>query len=558
MTGEELARALAARRTGDQWIARCPAHDDRSPSLAIRETGGRLLLRCHAGCTYEAVRDALQARGLQLTGAGGDQGWETVYTVRDAQGRAVAQHVRIDRADGKRVFWRGPAGERVGLNDLGIRVVDMPLYGVERLAGTSATRPVVICEGEKAATALSTLDVLALGTTCGASATPSRAALDPLRGRPVYLWPDNDEPGRVHMQRIAAALHGLGVTSYTLAWPEAPAHGDAHDWIYRSNGTREDFARMATAARAAHAEQPDPARALGVRRLFEGVREANRRLDAFDAGDFSDLVQTGIEGLDRRLEGGLRGGEVTLIGAPAKGGKTTLVQQIVSHAAERGAVLLVTPEMGLPALAEREIVRRSGSRKWERRPWGHVPTVLKEHARNAHVVASSRIMNEQRPLYILDKRDATMSDVEAAAAAVPGLRLIAIDYAQQVAGEADARTPRYLQVGEVGTRSVMLAERLNVPVIVASQVNVSKEGRQTTYTFRETSILEHKAHNVLVLEVEWSEDAGTRTVVSAHIVCTRSRSTAAFRLEVDFQPGLYRLSDMAGGEAEQTSIPGGA
>jgi hypothetical protein len=50
------------KKAGDGWQARCPAHEDRSPSLSIHEKDGRILLHCHAGCTLEAILDAL---GLQ-------------------------------------------------------------------------------------------------------------------------------------------------------------------------------------------------------------------------------------------------------------------------------------------------------------------------------------------------------------------------------------------------------------------------------------------------------------------------------------------------------------
>lgn len=555
MTAEELARALEGRRAGDQWVARCPAHEDRSPSLALRDSGDRVLLRCYAGCTFDSIRDSLRLRGLEVgsTSGGGDRGWETVYTLRRPDGTPVAQHVRLDRADGKQVYWRRPDGGR-GLPE-GVRVVDVPLYGCERLAGTRPDRPVVICEGEKAAGALWPLNLLALGTATGAAATPSREVLACVQGRPAYLWPDNDAEGRQHMARIAAALHGMGVQTFTISWPEAPAKGDAYDWVARG-GDPDAFARLAREAQRAAPSRPDPLRELGVRPLYEGVQEASRRLDAFDAGDFSAMVQTGIQSLDRRLEGGMRAGEVTLIGAPAKGGKTTLVQQIVSHASLAGPVLLVSPEMGLPALAEREIVRRSGSTKWSRRPWGSVPEVLKEHSRSAHVLAAARMVNERAPIYVLDKTELTMADVEAAAAAIPGLRLVAIDYAQEVAAEVDDRTPRYIQVGEVAKRSVVLAARLQVPVIVASQVNVAKEGKgPKTYTFRETAILEHKANTVLILEVEWSEEALSPVVVSAHVVCTRSRSTAAFRLPVRYDPALYRIGDATAEEEPSADAP---
>jgi hypothetical protein len=38
MIAAELAKALGGRPVGRDWFARCPAHDDRSPSLAIRDT----------------------------------------------------------------------------------------------------------------------------------------------------------------------------------------------------------------------------------------------------------------------------------------------------------------------------------------------------------------------------------------------------------------------------------------------------------------------------------------------------------------------------------------
>jgi hypothetical protein len=47
-----------------KYVACCPAHDDRSPSLAIKECGdGRILLHCFAGCDIETICDAL---GLRL------------------------------------------------------------------------------------------------------------------------------------------------------------------------------------------------------------------------------------------------------------------------------------------------------------------------------------------------------------------------------------------------------------------------------------------------------------------------------------------------------------
>lgn len=60
----EIAAALHARRMGAGWMARCPAHEDRTPSLAIREKNGRVLVHCHAGCPQLTVIASLRERGL--------------------------------------------------------------------------------------------------------------------------------------------------------------------------------------------------------------------------------------------------------------------------------------------------------------------------------------------------------------------------------------------------------------------------------------------------------------------------------------------------------------
>ena len=58
-----LLRNVKRTRPG-HWIAACPAHDDKSPSLAIRELeDGRLLIRCFAGCSAAEI---LAAVGLTL------------------------------------------------------------------------------------------------------------------------------------------------------------------------------------------------------------------------------------------------------------------------------------------------------------------------------------------------------------------------------------------------------------------------------------------------------------------------------------------------------------
>lgn len=62
---EHITRALKGHWHGGYGVCFCPAHrNDRTPALSVSENAGRLLLHCHAGCSFTDVLDALKARGL--------------------------------------------------------------------------------------------------------------------------------------------------------------------------------------------------------------------------------------------------------------------------------------------------------------------------------------------------------------------------------------------------------------------------------------------------------------------------------------------------------------
>jgi putative DNA primase/helicase len=103
MTAEAVAKALGGRKAGAVWMARCPAHDDRAPSLAIADAkNGKVLVRCHAGCDQRDVIAALHARG-----AWPDTGRGTRQFLRKA-GRQPAKPVcdALKRTEAALAIWR--------------------------------------------------------------------------------------------------------------------------------------------------------------------------------------------------------------------------------------------------------------------------------------------------------------------------------------------------------------------------------------------------------------------------------------------------------------------
>ena len=60
-----LSRLEGVRQSGDGYIAKCPSHDDRSPSLAVKVADdGNILINCFAGCSALEVVESL---GLSLS-----------------------------------------------------------------------------------------------------------------------------------------------------------------------------------------------------------------------------------------------------------------------------------------------------------------------------------------------------------------------------------------------------------------------------------------------------------------------------------------------------------
>jgi putative DNA primase/helicase len=113
MTVEDIAKALGGRRAGAGWMARCPAHDDREPSLSIRQgKDAKVLVRCHAGCEQARLVAVLRSRGL----------WQSSYSRRFAA-------IDAERSDAALAIWNAacPCDVTLVQTYLGSRGIHVPL-----------------------------------------------------------------------------------------------------------------------------------------------------------------------------------------------------------------------------------------------------------------------------------------------------------------------------------------------------------------------------------------------------------------------------------------------
>jgi putative DNA primase/helicase len=230
MNAEWLAHALNARRVGSCWMARCPSHDDREPSLSIREAGGTVLVRCHAACSQQSVINALRARGLWTTPSRISKIERRIvatYDYTDEHGELLYQVVRYEpkafhqrRPDG-RGGWIWRKGERQVLYHLP-EVLEAPI--------------VLIPEGERDVEALRSWGFVATTNAGGANAPWLREFSEVLRGRECIILPDADAPGRQRALRIARALIGKAARIIVL---ELGGAKDATDWFDKNHSELE-------------------------------------------------------------------------------------------------------------------------------------------------------------------------------------------------------------------------------------------------------------------------------------------------------------------------------
>ena len=74
---DALAELGRVCRSGDsRATSRCPAHDDRNPSLSVRYTHGRVLIYCHAGCDARDVVAQLDLTMGDLFDEKGMRAWK--------------------------------------------------------------------------------------------------------------------------------------------------------------------------------------------------------------------------------------------------------------------------------------------------------------------------------------------------------------------------------------------------------------------------------------------------------------------------------------------------
>jgi len=286
---------VQAKPNGNGWITRCPAHDDRTPSLSIAQgDDGRVLLKCFAGCSHQAIVAALGIEERELfppteaaaapsrpprlprefeTARAAVEAYRVTlgrenarWTYHNAEGEPIGIVLRWNRDGGSkdiRPVWRFGERWRHSLP------TTRPIYGLDRLAAAPGAR-VFVAEGEKCAEMIAELGLPAT-TSPGGSNAAGRGDWSPLAGCEVVIVPDADEPGRKYAAEVLERLATLNppAKACTIALPGLAEGEDVVEFVHRVHGGDRQAARQAIEELAGRAAATAPRKRVTLGELLD-------------------------------------------------------------------------------------------------------------------------------------------------------------------------------------------------------------------------------------------------------------------------------------------------
>ena len=242
---EILSKLRSVKPGGNGYVALCPAHDDHDESLSISEgLDGRVLLKCHAGCSTEAVVDAL---GLSMADLFNEKLSQvktaktviiTTYDYRCEKGNLLYQSCR--KSDKSFIFRRPDGNGDYVYNLKGVKTV--PYRLPELFTAITNEETVYIPEGEKDVDNLVSIGLIATTNPMGAGKWQDSYSGYFINTNVVIL-PDNDEPGQKHAQQVAASLNGKAASIKVINFPGLKPKGDVSDWL-ANGGTAEQLKQL--------------------------------------------------------------------------------------------------------------------------------------------------------------------------------------------------------------------------------------------------------------------------------------------------------------------------
>ncbi len=291
-----LWRLKGVRRSGNGWMALCPAHEDKNASLSVREENGKVLVHCHGGCALEAICASIRIEISDLFSDNGPAPRTVAeYEYLDKDGKLLFQVVRFEPKDFRQRRPDGKDGWHWNLK--GIRRVPY------RLPEVLTAKFVLVCEGEKDCETARALGIVATCNPGGAGKWREEYS-EHLHNKSVTVIPDADEPGRRHSQQVAGSLFGKVDSLKVL---ELPGAKDLSEWVVRG-GT--------------------PDALMELIRTAPGWKPESQTTSGFSLPLLADLLARPDVPVEWVVENLLVAGTVSCVAAKPKVGKSTFARNL--------------------------------------------------------------------------------------------------------------------------------------------------------------------------------------------------------------------------------------
>jgi len=289
----QISQALDGKRSGDGYIVSCPAHghtDNKSSCLVSNGNKQPLVAKCYAGCEWKEIEQGLIDKGLledrpQLSG--------TVVDIDEVL-RNNKRQVKLPRTSPRKHTSNVPKGVYLTfgkdtgkkklkewyLYDEGLiaryeGAIDkdtgkpskafIPFFvknddgsygkgGTDKIKERSLynksaaynANEVWFVEGEKCVNALLKFGIVATTTSGGASAL-EKTSFNPLRGKRIVFWADNDPAGQKYQEACCEKLEALGCSIHIIDPEELDLEHkeDVCDFLSKNpNTTKRDLLKL--------------------------------------------------------------------------------------------------------------------------------------------------------------------------------------------------------------------------------------------------------------------------------------------------------------------------
>lgn len=266
-----------------------------------------------------------------------------------------------------------------------------------------------------------------------------------------------------------------------------------------------------------------------------------------------EFVTSGFKAIDKE-NGGFSAGNLIVLGARPSVGKSAIMGKMAMTQAMAGKkVGIISLEMN-----NVEIAARLASMETDI-DFGIIYRNLftDENQKNRFYNIINNKLSEL-PIYVSNKTSVDISQIKAKAAKLKhshGIDILMVDYMQLVDGTGEKNSIREQEVAKISRGLKLLANEMEIPVLVLCQLNRQSTQRKGTARYpqlsdlRESGAIEQDADIVMMLHRDWliegfqADASGNSTEYKADLLVQKWRNGATCHLQLDFEPTKMKFKE---------------